>query len=431
VSSAGGNPVAVTALDKARGDIVHRHPKFLPDGRHFVFLLTSTTPGKSGLYLGDVDSRETKRLVASDAMGSFVPPKYLVFMNGTTMMGQEFDLGRLELAGDPFPIADDVGINGANGVAGFTFSENGTLAFRTGGNLQQRVLRWVDRTGKELESVGAVGPHDNVRLAPDGKRIAELRIDAADRGAGDVWIYDLVRATSTRFTFNPAIDNSPVWSPDGRRIVFSSAKAGGIRDLYLKDAAGGGDEELILKSDFSKEPTDWSRDGRFILFTEQKNATDVWVLPLDGDRKPIPLLTTSFFESRARFSPDGRWIAYTSDETGSNQVYIQSFPQRAGKWQVSASGGQEPQWRADGRELFYSGGGAIWAVDVNTAGGTVVAGVPRKLFDGSVSQGSLLTRYAAAPDGSRFLLNVGVAQAANTVPPVRVVVNWTSGLNQR
>ena len=425
VSAGGGIPEQITELDKSRGDLAHRHPKFLPDGNHFVFFVSSGKAENSGLYLGALDSKETRRLVASDAMGAFVPPDHLLFMRESTLMAQQFDAGRLELQGDPFPVAEGVGINPGNSVAGFAFSDTGMLAFRLGGSKSERVLRWVDRAGKPIGDVGAVGPHENVALEQSGERLAETRLDGL---VGDIWVFDLSRGTPTRFTFDPAIDDNPIWSPDGSRIVFASGRDGVVRNLYVKSSGGAGQDELLLKTDGSKFPTDWSRDGKYILYTELKSSPDVWVLPLSGDKKPMPFLNTPFSENRARFSPDGRWIAYTSDESGVGQIYVQSFPPSGGKWQISATGGVEPHWRGDGRELFYFAAGAVWSVDVSASGpNSFKAGTPKKLFDAGVVPLTFGTRYDVTPDGQRLLLNLSSTLSNNATPPIRVISQLGNG----
>lgn len=428
VPSGGGDPAQATELDRERGDTAHRHPKFLPDGNHFVFFVVSAKPSNIGLYLGALDSKATTRLVASDAMGVFAPPDHLLFMHDTTLMAQRFDPRRPALEGDPFPVAQDVGINTGNSVSGLAVSDTGVLAYRMGANNADSVLRWVDLTGKPVGDVGGVGPHQNPTLAPGLARLAETRLDRSGE-TGDIWIVDLLRGSSSRFTFDPAIDNNAIWSPDGSQIVFASARDGGVRNLYIKRADNTGEETLLLKTDASKYPTDWSRDGQYLLYTEAQNGNDVWALPLSGDKKPIPFLQTPFDETRARFSPDGRWIAYTSNESGRGEVYVQSFPPSGGKWQISTAGGFEPHWRGDGHELFfYSADDAVWAVDVSaTDSRSFQGGLPRKLFAAAIFTNVFRTAYDVAPDGQRFLLNLN-SNNATAIQPIRVVVNWTTGL---
>jgi Tol biopolymer transport system component len=429
VSAAGAAPVPVTALDRTRGETAHRHPKFLPDGHHFVFFVASNQPAHRGLYLGALGSTVATRLVASDAMGVFAPPHHLLFVRGSTLMAQRFDPLRLALAGDPVPVAQDVGVNVTTSVSGVTVSDTGVLAYRMGPNASNRLLRWVNRSGRALGQVGSIGAHENVRLAPDGERLVETHLDESG-SMGNLWIVDLLRGPSSRLTSNPATADNGVWSPDGQQIVFGSARDGIVRNLYLTDAAGTGHEVPLLKTDASKYPTDWSQDGKYLLYTEAKNQNDVWVLQL-SDKKPIPFLQTSYEEDRARFSPDGHWIAYTSNETGRVQVYVQHFPPNGVKVSISAAGGLEPHWRLDGRELFYYlSGGSIWAVDISaTESGSFKPGLPRKLFDtGNLPTDPLGTFYDVAADGQRFLLNVNPLTVAG--PPVRVVVNWATGLEK-
>jgi len=425
VAAGGGVPRQVTALDRARGDTAHLHPKFLPDGQHFIFLVRSTKAENTGLYLGSLGSQETRRLVASNVMGVFAAPDYLLFVRDATLMAQRFDTRRFELEGDPFPVLQDIAVNfSGNGVAAIATSDTGVLAYRIGFGFSDRALRWVDRTGKPLSEIGEVGSHENAALAPGGDRLAETHLHG---GTGDIWIIDLQRGSSSRFTFSQALDDDAIWSPDKQHIVFASTRNGGVRNLYLKNASGAGSEELLWKTDLDKYPTDWSRDGQYILYTEQSSVRRVWALPMIGDRKPIQLSNTSDNENSARFSPNGRWIAYTSYETGGPRVYVQTFPPGGGKWQVSASGtnAYDPRWRSDGRELFYLTTTGVWSVDVTTTTPTAFAtAVPRKLFDtnGSVGMNPVVTRYDVASDGQRFLLNV-----ANSAPrPIRVVLNWAT-----
>jgi Tol biopolymer transport system component len=426
VAAGGGPPSQATELDRARGDTAHQHPKFLPDGEHFIFLVRSANPQNSGLYLGSLGSKATSHLVATDDMGVFAAPDHLLFVRGSTLMAQRFDTRRLELQGDPLPVAQDVGINSSgNGVAGITVSDTGVLAYRTG--TFGRVLRWVNRTGKPLGDVGEAGPTDNVALAPSGDRVVETRRLG---GTANLWIVDFRRGSSSRFTRNPALDDNAIWSPDSQQIVFASSREGGVRNLYRKNANGVGPEELLLKTDSPKYPTDWSRDGQYLLYTEMAGSAHVGVLPLTGDRKPFLFLSEGITQSSARFSPDGHWVAYASLETGDPQVYVQSFPPGAGKWPVSTGGGNDPRWRSDGRELFYTTSGALWSVEVTSASPSALTmGVPQKLFDANgLATGPLRSGYDVTPDGQRFLLNLGTTNMNSGIrnQPIRVVVNWTT-----
>jgi serine/threonine protein kinase len=421
-----GVPLPVTALDRARGDMAHQQPKFLPDGVHFIFLVISTKPEHTGVYLGALNSPETRQLVATNEMGLFAAPDHLLFMRGSTVMAQRFDTRRLELAGDPFVVvAEGVGVSQTgNGMAGIAASDTGVLAYRIGDSLN-RVLRWVDKNGTPLGTVGEPGSRLNVALAPDGDRVAETRIQGATKG---VWITDLLRGGESRFTSSPGGQDHAIWSPDGRQIVFAAAGEGSVQDLYLAEPGSRTQAQLIGKSDSSKYPTDWT--GDYILYTELKNSADVWVLPRSTG-KPFPFLNTPSYETFARVSPDGRWVAYASNESGAPQVYVQPFPNGGKKVMVSITSGTEPHWRGDGRELFYVTPDpvAIWAVDVPATNATdFKAGVPHKLFDvsGLYTPGLSVATYDVTRDGQRFLLNTGNTNTSFADRPIRVVVNWTT-----
>ena len=308
-------------------------------------------------------------------------------------------------------------------------SQGGVLALRVI-TVGERMLRWFDRSGKETGTVDVSAAYESPVVSPELQRIAVVKREGS---TGDIWILDQARGASSRFTFDPALDDGPVWSPDGTRIVFASSRNDTF-DLYQKNSAGAGQEEVLLKSDHQKIPDDWSPDGRFILYRDQdpKTGWDLWVLPLTGDRKPQSVLSTAFREIQGRFSPDGRWIAYVSDESGTNQVYVQSFPPSGNKWQISTGGGLQPRWRRDGKELFFvpgaeSGGPVphdVMAVAVDTSStGVFKAGVPQKLFTVALTAVSgTRNTWDVTPDGQRFL--VVSPRATTAVPPITVVVNW-------
>ena len=436
VAAAGGTPVQVTQLDAAQGELAHRHPFFLPDGDHFLYTAVSGKSELSGIYVGSLSSPDRTRLFQSTLKAVFAPPDHILFMrDNTTLLAQQFDPRRLELQGDPFPaVSDDIGINTANSAAGFTVSHNGTLTYRPGSAVGQRTMTLRDTTGAVVATVGAPAGFDSPALSPDAQRIAVARRDSS---AGDIWIFDLARGSSSRFTFDAAIDTAPVWSPEGSRIVFSSNR-GGTFDLFVKNAGGAGPEESLFASDQAKLADDWSRDGRFLLYRAEDTKTgwDVWILPLDGAGKPRPLVQTPFREIQGRFSPDGRWFAYVSNETGRDEVYVQSFPEAGGKWQISTTGGVQPRWRQDGREMyFHSPANDVMAVDINaTPPATFAAGVPRRLLSSILLATRLTDRnsWDMAPDGRRFVINSTEVQAAQATGQVSltVVVNWLAGTDR-
>jgi len=421
VSAASGEPSPLTSLDQSRAERSHRWPYFLPDGRHFIYLdLALAEP--QGIYVGSLDSKETKRLMSATAAAIYSPPGYLLFARETTLMAQRFDPRKLQPVGDQFPAAEHLSPGVVEEIH-CSVSDTNVLAYLSGGEAKTQ-LTWFDRTGKELEAIGPPGAYIRVSLSPDDKQAAFENLTS--EGHRDIWITDLARATPSQFTFDPAYDRNAVWSPDASRIVFSSNREGTF-NLYLKPASGAGGEELLLKTDMFKRPTDWSRDGQFILYEtqEQKTGWDLWVLPLFGDRKPFPFVQTEAQELNGHFSPDGHWIAYTSNEAGgTNQVYVRGFP-AGGKWQISRDGGQQPRWSRDGKELFYvSADTKLMVVPVKADPSKFEPGVPRVLFD--MHTRINLDNFDVSGDGQKFLINKMVEEAAGS--PATVVLNWTADL---
>jgi serine/threonine protein kinase len=439
VSASGGEAVPVTALHPQHGDQAHGRPFFLPDGKHFLYYQLASKTEATGIYAGSLDvkpaEQNEKRLLDSPAGVIYVNspgkgPGYLMFMRGAALMTQPFDAARLELTGQPVQLADQVSSNLFNGL--FSVSNNGVLGYAlTGGNNRQ--LTWYDRQGKVLGHVGEATARDEMSLSPDGTRVAEGRVD--DSGTWVVWQLDILRGVSTRLTFEGAGAGNGVWSPDGTKIAYAPG-GGQADDVYLKPANGAGQTELLLHSTETKTPMDWSRDGKFLLFTQRGKDTHLglWVLPMEGDRKPVPYLTTAFSTGQPQFSPDTHWVVYTSNETGVKEVYVQPFPMSSGgKWPVSNGGGNQPRWRRDGKELFYfAPDSTLMAVDVSTTGGNFKLGVPKPLFKASILGGTgggpVSSWRWDSPDGQRFLINTPLEEAAAT--PVTVVLNWQSALKK-
>ena len=325
ISSSGGVQAPLTTLDETRLEAAHKHPQFLPDQKHFLFLAASTRAENSAIYVGSLDSKEIKLLVNARAKARYMPPGYLLFLRDRTLMAQSFDANRLTLAGEPFPLAEQIGFNAVLGNAAFSVSDNGTFTYLTGsiGGGQPAIY---SRDGKRMSSVGPPGEYFNLYLSPDEKRVAVAGSDP-QTGARDISLVDIASGTPARFTFSLAEDFLPVWSPDGTRIVFTSDREG-TGNLYLKSASGAGNEELLFKSNERKWPGDWSRDGRFIICTNRSPTTkdDLWVLPMTGDQKPFLYLQSPNNEDHPRFSPDGHFVAYTSDEHGRWEVYVLPSP---------------------------------------------------------------------------------------------------------
>jgi dipeptidyl aminopeptidase/acylaminoacyl peptidase len=415
--------VAITRLNPPR-QVGHWFPQFLPDGRHLLYYALGAD---QGIYLASLDSMETKRLIAVEpytAHTAYTPPGYLLFMRRGALFAQHFDAARGAVASDPVPVADS--------VSGFSVSETGMLAYRTVGGATRRRLVWFDRSGKEVGTLGAPDENDlaDPELSPDGRRVA---VNRTVQGNTDIWLIETTRGVASRFTFDPAIDDHPIWSPDGSRIVFSSWRKGSL-NLYQKPSSGAGSEELLLESSLINLPFDWSPDGRFLLYAsiDPKTGPDIWVLPLFGERKPFPFVARSFSVGDCQFSPDGRWVAYQSNESGRYEICVQPFPGPGGKWQVSTGGGIEPRWRRDGKELFYiAPESKLMAAPIQSADQTLEAGAPVALFQTRIVGGGTATtkpQYAVAPDGQRFLINITADES--TASPITIVTNWTAGLKK-
>jgi Tol biopolymer transport system component len=439
VSAAGGVAAPVTVVDASRQEGLQSFPAFLADGRHFIYLRTSALADRHGIYVGSLDvkpeQQDTKRVLAVQYGAGYAPTAdpdmgRLLFLREGTLMTQPFDNRRLELTGEPVPVTERVG-NTNTVQARFGVSASGVLAYQTGTGGGGSSLTWFDRQGKALGAAAEPALYGSVALSPDGTRMAVSRADSQG-GNVDIWLVEFARAASTRFTFDPARDSAPVWSPDGTRIVFRSERSG-AGDLYQKTASGAGSDEVLLKSPEAKTPDDWSRDGRFLLYTaaDPKTKLDLWVLPLEGDHKPVPYLKTEFNEAQGQFSPDGHFVAYRSDESGRVEIYVQPFPLKSGgggKWMVSRGGGTQPRWRRDGKELFYIANDlmVMMAVDVSTSP-TFKAGIPQALFERAVIPVAVTFLWDVSADGKRFLLDTFGAETAAASAPITVVLNWQAG----
>jgi hypothetical protein len=426
VQVSGGSPMPLALVGKRGGALSYRWPVFLPDGTHFLFHLEANSPDQSGIYVGSIDSGEIRRVGPSSIKPQFAPPDLLLFGRDNVLMAQRFDTSRLELIGTPVRVAGDLDTAPEQAGAGVSVSANGVLAYRPGRPGGNRLLAWTDRLGQRVGQVGSAAPYLNPRLSPDGSRLAVARED----GSADIWVLDLARGTSTRLTFDAASEDTPVWSPDGQRIAFVSNRRGGVFDIYVKNANGTGDEQLLFASPDDKMVGDWSADGRYLVFESQNAATrsDLWALPLTGERQPMKLVGSPFTERAGVVSPDGRWLAYTSDEAGSIQLFVQTFPNPGGKWQVSNTlRGALPQWRADGKELFYDASGRLVSVDVSATrpGAELTWSSPQPLFAGLLSLWP--HNFDVSRDGTRFLV-LARERPADRVEPIVVMMNWQAGL---
>jgi Tol biopolymer transport system component len=445
VSANGGPASPLTVLDPSGSEVRHDFPLFLPDGRHFIYQRTSSKPGNSGIYVGSLDAKpeeqSSKRLLETALGGAYVPSSgsgtgQLLFLRDGALMAQTFDTRRTELSGEPVTVAQQVGSFLDSGF--FSVSSNGVLVYRTGVSGGSR-LAWFDGQGKALGTAGEPAAFYTLALSPDGARAVAGRLDSQNP-AVSLWLLDFSRGTSARFTFDSFDDTNPVWSPDGNRVAFGSAR-GGVHDLYQKLASGVRDEEVLLKSDQDKYPESWSRDGRFLLYEAPNPKTtnsNLWVLPLEGDRKPFAFAPTEFNNRDGQFSPDGRRVAYVSDESGRDEIYVRTFspdstaaaPDAGGKWLISTAGGREPRWSPDGKLLYYMGlDGKLMAVKIAMQP-VFRAEVPSPLFQ--TPPPSSLSAHGESwdltRDGKRFLFLAPVEQAEQA--PFTVVLNWQAGLKK-
>jgi Tol biopolymer transport system component len=408
VPAAGGVPTAVTT--PSPGSSPHRWPSFLPDGRRFVF------HEGDGISLGSLDTGDVRFLIEADSQAVYSAAGYLLFVRGWTLLAQAFDATRGTVSGEALPIAE--GISRALNNAAFSVSETGALIYRSG-RLVNRQLTWFDRSGKPIGTVGGVHDFNGVHLSPDERRVAYHRHDG--RPNGDVWIVDIVRGNSERVTLS-AENLSPVWSPDGAQLAYASNRDSGVNNLWVKPSNGTAGDTLLLTSSVNKTPRSWSPDGMFIAYVSTGGRGDIWILPLTGSRTPVPFAQTEFDERDPMFSPNGRWLAYQSDESGHNEVYVRPFPSGEGRWMISTGGGATPKWRGDSRELFYQLNREVWAVAITQMASGVEVGTPQRLLDiGAGSSG-----WDVARDGQRILVGRGVEDRAPGA--LTVTLNWTETL---
>jgi len=425
VSASGGTPAPVTTPENLGTS--HRWPSFLPDGRHFLFFSGSTGP-KDGIYVAALDSKEVSLVAKEETSGIYVEPGYLLFLREASLMAQPFDLGRRRVNGDAVPVAEHVHYIAVRWNGSFTVSSNGFLLYQGGGSTENKAqLTWFDRTGKQLGTLGEPAASGDIRLSPDGSKVLAVR--PGPRGSVNLWMYDAARGIASRFTFSTSVDESAVWSPDGKQVVFTSNRQGNF-SVYLKPSSGTGSEQVLLAGEGDKFATDWSPDGRFIVYNYHGPASkkrDLWILPMTGDRKPYPFLATEADEADAAFSPDGRWLAYFSDESGRPELYVVPFPGPGGKWQLSSSGAfGGAWWNPDGKELAYvSADLKMTSVDVNGKGNEFAIGATRTLLgDRPLTnvRGGTWSR-----DGRRVLLAVLPGDAA---APLTLVENWAADLRR-
>jgi Tol biopolymer transport system component len=432
VSAAGGEIAPVTQRDAALDEIYHDCPVFLPDGEHFLYLAYSEKkPENRAVYVGSLGSASRTRLMTSDTCVAYAQPGYILQPRGRGLVARPFDAETLQFTGEAAPILDDIAIYAGGEFGAFAVSDAGTLVYRKSAESESaRSLVWMNRSGGTIGSpAGAIVPATGpvLRLSPDAKRVAFSTGTAG--GRDDIWVHELERNTRLRLTTDPDVDHGPIWSADGSRIAFDSHRRDRGSVIYEIPANGAVAERVLLEvpdTDFIAA-SDWSRDGRFLVFHKSAAGTppwSLWVLPLDGTGKPFLYRSGTADNTSARLSPDGRWLAYATNESGTYQIVVQPFPDPSGgKWQVSADGGTFPAWRGDGRELYYiASTGDLMAVAVNTAASFAV-GASTRLFRSPLRPATQGSVYDVTADGQRFLFAVPVG---NSTPPLTTILNWTS-----
>jgi Tol biopolymer transport system component len=425
VQASGGSPVPLTKQGPGEG--FQMRPVLLPDGRHFLFVVIGPERSQSRVFVASLDAPDERTRVPVESSTVGYANGHLLFMRGTTLVAQAFDDRRFTLSGEAASLVDDVRTQTQTTVFGVFSAADRMLAYQSGTGGAHSLV-WLDRAGHQLGSLGDRGTYTNLDLSSDGTRLLAGVVDPARR-TRDIWTFDTARGVGTRVTSDPSEERSAGWSPDGRSIVFNSLRTGFL-ELYRKAADGTGAEELLLADSRSnKDVCGWSPDGQYVLYRGGTRATsnDLMVLPLAGEQQPFPFVATGFNESSGVFSPDGRWIAYVSDESGKNDVYVAAFPGASGRVRVSTDGGNFPRWRGDGRELFYvAPDNMLEAVEIATAGRAEPAvGPPRDLFTVNVPTGSF-SPYVVTKDGQRFLVNTDVGSAAS----ISIVANWAEALGR-
>ncbi|MBN2320340.1 MAG: serine/threonine-protein kinase [Acidobacteria bacterium] len=425
IPESGGDPVETTQLDKPH-QIGHVSPQFMPDGRHLIFLSIGQD---EGVYFTSLDSSENKRVIELDSPAYYTPPGYLVFLRQDTLVAQPFEASRGDLSGDAIPITDSPIQDTETRQIGFSASESGLLVYRTGSGIKRK-LAWFDRDGNELGSLGPVDENNllNPELSPDGKHVLVSRVV---QGNPDVFLID-DRGIPAQITSDPNYDGYPIFSDDGKRIFFCSSR-NGLVDLYEIPADGSGDAEILLDSpQVNKYIYDRSKDGRFLIYSQNHPETtgrDLYVYPLSGEEESFVFLDTENNERDARFSPDGEWVAYESDETGQYEVYVKKYPDGSRK-QISNNGGLDPRWHSGGKELFYiAPDGRIMAVAIELSDQMPDPDKPVELFHPNIVQVQVpeKAQYAVASDG-RFLINIEVMES--TPSPITIVLNWAPSLKK-
>jgi serine/threonine-protein kinase len=425
VSSAGGSPAPLTELDETKKERSHRWPSFLADGEHVLFmsLRDSDRSDDGDLEVVSLKTGERKVVHRGGSNPQYVPTGHLTFLREGTLFVAPFDPGHLEVSGPPAPLLEGIMANGGTGQ--YTFSNTGTFLYLSGSQAgAESTIVWVNRDGKEEPLLPEKGTYEDTRLSPDGNRLAvEINMPG---GQDVVWVHDLERGTMTRLTFDAGGSFNPVWTSDGHHLVYGSAVQGDVPSLFVKRADGAGDVNQLTGHNKPTLPYSASPDGRFVAFCLQSGQTnwDIWVLPLE-EGEPEPFIATAYLEASPQFSPDSRWLAYTSTESGESEVFVRPYPGPGGRWQISAGGGFAPRWSGDGRKLFFRSGERVMEVDVVAEGDSFQAGRPQVLFEGGYLVGSGMSEaFDVTLDGQRFVMLRPLSSGGGTENNATFIFNW-------
>jgi len=427
VSKDGGTPVAATAVDAAHKENSHRWPYFLPDGRHFLYFVRGATE-TTGTYLGSLDRPQEKTKIsftptnAVYARGRAGNPDHLLWVSDGNLLAQAFDQRKARLIAEPIKLAEGVGWGPASRLGAVSVSDNGNLLYASSG-MARNQLTWNDREGRPLGTLGQPGEYKALRISPDGKRVVLVK-------NGTIWQIEFGRGVEAQVSSVGGL--AAIWSFDSKRIVYTNSAP---PNLFVQQVDSASPPERLTTSRDTQLPVDWSLDGKYLLFSANsneptsKNRFDLWILPMSGDRKPFPFLETPFRERRSQFSPDGKWIAYESDESGHDEVYVESFPNRGAKWQVSSNGGDYIRWRRDGKEIFYvAPDKKLMSVSVHAQAASLSFGAPSALFSIDVlptEEGIPVYTYDAMPDGEKFLK---LTPAGQQDPSMTIMTNWLAAI---
>jgi Tol biopolymer transport system component len=431
VAAAGG--VSAAVVKAPRG--ISRYPLFLPGGRNFLYVVTRTSAEENGIYFRSLDGKENRRILSDESTVVFADG-HLLFIRENTLMAQPFDGEKGQTLGDPIPVAAGVSLTSNVVYAPVTASDTGILVYESGGTTAGTQLLRFDRGGKVLENLAVKGVNHQPAFSPDGRSLAFMRMSAT---GSDLWLWDLARGSEQRFAKDPAFAWAPTWSPSGDRILFQSNRLGGVLNLYTRASSGSGEDQTMLLDESRKTPTQWSRDGRLIVYStnDSKTRDDIWILPVENGKagKPFVFLHSEFNEEFGQLSPDSRWIAYTSDESGRREVYVRTFPAGDDPKRISIDGGEEPRWRGDGKELYFVGmDGKFMAVPMRIGSGAKPSLEPsgaQSLFAAPplAHYNTYAYDYDVTPDGKQFVLTTPVDRPGSS-PPLDMIVNWAEPLKK-